>query len=286
MRRCLLACLLILTVIGSGGIASAAEPPNENDPCSRNGRNTCATNGEGSYRNYRYGVRWFGDYRGAVEGVSGGTFCIDLRFWYPSKAFGYEQRSAAGLRNKEGEAVPAVNLRRMNRALWRYGRSSSATQQSAVMVYVHRLMGDGAPGEADPKALSAASRSVYAKVASDAERFAGPYKVRAVLPEKLVSGRAAELTVEVLTASGRRVPNVDVTLAAKGADGLPASVSTGARGVGKATLTATDPAAGVTLDARAASLPDDLPALYVPTRGQAVRTGQRIVAPAAVRLSA
>ena len=67
------------------------------------------------------------------------------------------------------------------------------------MVYVHRLMGDGAPGEADPKALSSASQSIYSKVVSDAERFAGPYKVKATLPDKLVAGQAAELTVEVLT---------------------------------------------------------------------------------------
>ena len=72
----------------------------------------------------------------------------------------------------------------MNRALWRYGRSNNAAQQAAVMVYVHRLMADGAPGEADPNALSAASRRIYAQVERDAERFAGPYKVRATLPEQ------------------------------------------------------------------------------------------------------
>ena len=66
----------------------------------------------------------------------------------------------------------------MNRALWRYGRSNDAAQQAAVMIYVHRLMGDGAPGEADPKALSSASQSIYSKVVSDAERFAGPYTVK------------------------------------------------------------------------------------------------------------
>ena len=36
--------------MGGGAAALAAEPPNQNDPCSRNGRNTCGTNGEGSYR--------------------------------------------------------------------------------------------------------------------------------------------------------------------------------------------------------------------------------------------
>ena len=87
MVRRLARCSTLAPRIASAatGVAQAAEPPNQNDPCSRNGRNTCGTNGEGSYRNYRYGVRWFGDYRGAVEDVSGGTFCIDLRFWYPSR---------------------------------------------------------------------------------------------------------------------------------------------------------------------------------------------------------
>src|SRR4051794_21570585 len=163
VRRVLLISLLVLSTAGSG-VAAAAEPPNQNDPCSRNGRDRCGTTGKGSYRNYRYGVRWFGDYRGAVPAVAGATFCIDLRFWYPSKAFGYEERPADGLKNRDGDKIPVASLRRMNRALWRYGRSSSATQQAAVMLYVHRLMGDGAAGEVDPKALSPASQSVYAKV--------------------------------------------------------------------------------------------------------------------------
>src|SRR4051812_24949189 len=269
--------LFLALFVITGRVARAAEPPNQNDPCSKAGRNTCGTNGEGSYRDYRYGIRWFGDYRGAVEGVTGATFCIDLRFWYPSKAFDYEQRSAAGLKNKDGDALSATDLRRMNRALWRYGRSDNAAQQAAVMIYVHRLMGDGAPGEADPKALSPAGRSIYAKVVSDAERYAGPYTVKATLPDRLVAGRAAELTVEVLTAGGRRVPNVDVQLSATGAEGLPGSVSTGASGVAKAPITGNDPAGGIKLDATAASLPDVLPALFVPTKGQSVRNAQRIV---------
>ncbi|HEX6020872.1 MAG TPA: sortase [Solirubrobacter sp.] len=273
VRRLFLLTLAIL--VATGGAALAAEPPNENDPCSRNGRNTCGTNGEGSYRNYRYGIRWFGDYRGAVEGVSGPTFCIDLRFWYPSRSFDYERRSAANLRNKEGEAVSAAKLRRMSRALWRYGRSDKPSQQAAVMLYVHRLMGDGAPGEADPKALSRASRSIYERVRREAERYAGPYRIEADLPERLTAGRAAELKVSVLAASGRRVPNVSVALTVTGAD-APARVSTGARGVATVPVTARD---AVTVTA-SADLPAALPALYVPTRGQSARNAQRIVAPA------
>lgn len=274
VRRFLLVTLLTLMTTG-GGVALAAEPPNQNDPCSRNGRDTCGTTGKGSYRNYKFGVRWFGDYRKAVPDVDAGTFCIDLRFWYPSKAFGYEERSAAGLRNKDGKAVSATNLRRMSRALWRYGRSDNATQQAAVMLYVHRLMGDGAPGEVDPKALSAASQSVYARVVRDAERWAGPYKVQVKLPAKLVAGRAAEATVEVLTAGGTRVPGVDVALKVNGGE-APATVNTGTSGLAKANVTATAPGS-FTVDADAADLPGELPTMYVPTKGAAKVNGQRVV---------
>jgi Sortase domain len=282
MVRRLALSLLLFSFLG-GGVAHAAEPPDRNDPCARNGRDTCGTTGAGSYRNYRYGIRWFGDYRGAVDDVTGGTFCIDLRFWYPSKSFGYRLRPAAGLKNKEGDRVSAVSLRRMNRALWRYGRSSDDAQQAAVMIYVHRLMGDGAPGEADPNALSAASQAMYAKVVRDAERFAGPYEVRVTLPEKLVVGQKAQLGIAVVNGGGRRVPGVEVNLAATGASGLASSVTTGANGTAKASITGTDAATGIKLTATADALPDVEPELYVPTRGKAVRNGQRIVRAATVK---
>lgn len=274
-RLLVLVTLLGLLTATGASVASAAEPPNQNDPCSRNGRDSCGTTGKGSYRSYRYGVRWFGDYRGAVPDVTAGTFCIDLRFWYPSKSFGYEERSPSNLRNKDGEKVSASSLRRMNLALWRYGRSNTADQQAAVMLYVHRLMGDGAPGEVDPAALSTASRRIYTRVVSDAERLAGPYKVVAKLPTALVAGRAGEATIEVLTASGRRVPDVDVALQVTGGE-APKTVNTGASGIVKAAVTAVAPGS-VTLQADAEDLPAEQPTMYVPTRGAARVNGQRLV---------
>ena len=195
--RALVLSILLIGVAG-GATASAAEPPDQDDPCARGGRDTCGTTGKGSYRTYKFGPRWFGDYRGAVPGVSGGTFCIDLRFWYPGRQYDYEKRSAEGLRNRDGDALSSSGLRRMSYALWRFGRSDSATQQAAVMLYVHRLMGDGAPGEVTPTALSKGSRAVYRRIVREAERFAGPYRIRATVPDGLVAGKEAELEVQVL----------------------------------------------------------------------------------------
>ncbi len=282
MVRRLTLCLLLLFAFG-GATARAAEPPNQNDPCSKAGRDTCSTTGVGSYRTYRYGPRWFGDYRGAVPDVSGGTFCIDLRFWYPSKAAGYEEHSPAGLKNRAGDSVSAAALRRMSYAIYNYGRTNDPAHQSAVMLYVHSLMGDGAPGEVDPGAITPGARSIYSRLGSEATRLAGPYTVKATVPDKLIAGTAASMTVEVRSASGARVPGVSVSLSGAGADGLPGKVSTGDSGTAKVPFT---PTANLDLDLRATGLAADAPTLYVPTKGQAARNGQRLVAPAAATRTA
>ena len=111
------------------------------------------------------------------------------------------------------------------------------------------------------------------------KRYAGPYRVRATLPEGMVAGREAELRVQVLGAAGRPVPDVEVTLDATGADGLPERVDTGASGVADIAFTPTDPGAGVRVRARATALPADLPTLFTPSKRKPARNAQRLVAP-------
>ena len=109
-RRSILAfAVVVLGLLWVASSASAAEPPNQRDPCSTGGRDTCGTTGVGSYERYRYGLRWFGDYRGAVPGA-GPTFCIDLRFWYPDRDYEFEQIANEGLRNTEGAGVSIDKL--------------------------------------------------------------------------------------------------------------------------------------------------------------------------------
>lgn len=283
MRRCFVALTPLLAVLVLAAAAQAAEPPNQNDPCSSAGRNTCGTSGVGAYRTYRYGIRWFGDYRRVAPGVDDPLFCIDLRFWYPSARFGYERRSAAGLRNRDGEAVSPTRLHAMAYALWRYGTSDDRTQQGAMMLYVHGLMGDGAPGEAAPAAIGPAVERRVRAIARAAERYAGPYRIRATPSSGLVAGKPASLLVRVIAASGSAVPNVTVRLQATGAAGLRSSVRTDDRGTAKVAFTPTG-ADGVRITARA-EVAANLPALYVPTRGASARNGQRLVGPATAEVS-
>jgi hypothetical protein len=51
--RRLLILLTILAATTPASSAVAAEPPNQHDPCSRGGRDSCATTGVGEYRTYR-----------------------------------------------------------------------------------------------------------------------------------------------------------------------------------------------------------------------------------------
>ncbi|MEQ9094555.1 MAG: hypothetical protein RLN63_10660, partial [Miltoncostaeaceae bacterium] len=69
------ALLALLALLAGAPPSEAAAPPNRNDPCSEGGRNICDTNGVGRYETYRYGIRWFGDFRGAVPEVDLPTFC-------------------------------------------------------------------------------------------------------------------------------------------------------------------------------------------------------------------
>src|SRR5262245_23077885 len=198
--------------------AAAGLPPNPYDPCSQQGRNTCGTLGVGFYRDAGYGARWFGDYRGAVPGVAH-LFCIDARFWYASPSYSYEPRSAVGLRNRDGRAVSLENQERMAYAIWTFGRTRNPARQAAVMLYTHALMGDVPSAEVNPAAVGAAVTTHYQRIAGDADRYHGPYRIEARFPRNLTVATAATVRIRVIAASGAAVPNVPVALAADGAAG-------------------------------------------------------------------
>jgi hypothetical protein len=284
VRRLLI--LLTLVAVLAPGVAQGAEPPNQHDPCSRGGRDTCNTTGVGEYKATRYGPRWFGDYRGAIRDVDGPAFCLDLRFWYPGRAYDYALADAGDLHNRNGARVAPENLRRMNYAMWNFGRSTKKSSQGAVMLYVHRLMGDGAPGEVDPAAGGPAVRATYERIARDAERLAGPYRIELALPKSLPVRRKAALEVRVLAASGRAVPHAKVTLDGDGATGLPATVDTGDDGVAKPSFTPSDAKGGVSVKATSGQLAAARPRIYVPARKDAARNGQRLAVPASAAVSA
>ena len=264
--------------------APAGEPPNQNDPCSAAGRNTCGTTGTGFYDTYRYGLRWFGDFRGLVPNESH-TFCIDLRYWYPAARYRFREVSANRLTNRDGETVSLESKRRLAYAIWAHGRSENPNQQAAVMLYVHSLMGDARPGEASPSEQNAAVRSAFARVARDSARYHGPYRLDVRLTGARQVGDTGTATIRVLAASGAAVPNVELALDASGVSGIPNEARTNANGVARVSFTASS-ADDVGLTVRARGLASTLPRIFTPSTPAAARNGQRLSVPDSQELTA
>ncbi|HKP19646.1 MAG TPA: sortase [Gaiellaceae bacterium] len=260
----------------------AAEPPNHDDPCSNAGRNTCGTLGVGFYGKNRYGIRWYGDFRGAVPGKRR-TFCIDLRYWYASRAYRYRPGLPGVLRNRDGETVPPERRQRIAYALWTYGQSAKPTQQAAVALYVHSQVGDARPGEADPAPLGREVVAVYRKVAAAASRYHGPYTIDARVSDEAAVGEPVRGTLRVLSAAGNALPNVPLKLSAGGID-LP-DARTNAQGVAVVSITALQ--AGLNrLRIQTGPLASTLPAVYRATGAAAAPNAQRLAAPSSQRMTA
>jgi Sortase domain len=270
----ILGCALALTAVPQASLA--ADPPNPNDPCSSAGRNTCGTLGVGYHRTYRYGLRWFGDFRGAIPGPAH-TFCIDLGYWFPARKYRFREVSGP-LRNRQGELVSVVNQQKMAFAIWTYGRTSSKDQQAAVMLYVHSLMGDARPGEIDPGALGSRVESLFERIAREAARLHGPYRVEVRVPSGLTVGREASATIRVRSAAGNDVPNVELTLTDRGAGGIPTKVRMNAEGSARVTFTPSS-AGELRISATTEALASTMPNVFAPTTQPAARNGQRLVVP-------
>ena len=263
--------------------SSAAEPPNPNDPCSSGGRNTCGTLGVGFYDESRYGVRWFGDFRGAVAGETP-MFCLDSRFWYASLAYKYRQTSAGVLRNRDGELVSSERQQKIAYAIWTYGQSKKPNQQAAVAVYVHSLVGDARAGEADPVAVNRRVAALYKQIAADAARFHGPYTIETRLSEQPTVGKTVRVTLRVLSAAGHALPNVDLRLAAGATLTVPTEVRTDRNGVAVVPLTPMG-AGQSRLRVDTAPVASTLPKIFRATTRAAAANAQRLAAPASQRIS-
>ena len=272
----LVAIALIALLTVAAGPVRADTPPNPNDPCAANGpRDSCGTTDVGQYANYTFGTRWFGNYQGAVHGVSADGYCIDLGYWYPSPTYGYSKQSAAGLHNRRGGAVSDTKLHEMAYALEQYGQTKSSAQASAVMLYVHSLMGDAQPGEIDPTVLGPAVVTAFKQISSASAKYAGPYTIHSQGASAIGIGGTQAVTFTVHSASGATVPDVTWDTSIAGGKGKIVSASA-ANGTETVTYRAGAPGT-VTIHASASNLASDMPTMYVPTNGAAAQSGQRLV---------
>jgi hypothetical protein len=174
--------------------------------------------------------------------------------------------------------VSARDQALMSYAIWSFGRSANAKQQAAVMLYVHRLMGDYRPGELDARPLGPAVAARYAEIVRASRRYHGPYRIVARTAKPLAVSQPGTVTLRVLSASGQGVPGVQLRLTGRGATLAAPAAQTDAGGTAMLQLTPTvvSPALSVATEELAA----DRPMVLVPTVGAAVANGQRLAAPA------
>jgi Sortase domain len=264
---------LALLAIPSASLAG--EPPNPHDPCSSGGRDTCGTTGVGFYGQSPFGIRWFGDYRGAVSSEVE-TFCIDLGYWYPSPKYKYRENATETLRNRSGATVPLAARRRIAYAIWTFGRTSDPTRQGAVMLYVHSQMGDARPGEVNPSQINKTLVPIVQEISTESVRYHGPYRVAVGLRGKLVPGKASSATVRVLAASGSALPNQRLAISAKGAKTTSSATTNGS---GVATVTVMPTNTGAVVVTASTTTASTNPQVYTPTTAAAARNGQRLAAP-------
>jgi hypothetical protein len=151
------------------------------------------------------------------------------------------------------------------------------------MLYVHKLMGDGRPGELDPAALGRPVAVLYRRIAGAAARYRGPYKIEARFPGKLTVGEQTIVPIRVLSAEGKPLRYVRLTLSAAGAHIPFPRMRTNGSGRVAAALTPT--AAGVRLSIVTEPLAASRPRIFVPTSAAAAANGQRLAAPRSERVS-
>jgi Sortase domain len=274
------ACVVALLVTSSA--PRAAKPPNQNDPCARSGRDICGTAGVGFYRATRYGIRWFGDFRGAVNGHRP-TFCIDLRYWYASQSYRYREITSTVLRNRDGEIVSRAKQERIAYALWAFGRSMSPVRQAATMLYVNSLMGTARPGELDLDAMPAKVALRFRSIARAAARYHGPYRVATRVPKRLIVNHPTKATVSIRSASGHALPHATLSLSALGAK-VPSRVRTDGRG--RAVITLKPTAVHVQLQVASRELAATQPRIFAPSTALAAPNGQRLAMPSSQQVAA
>jgi hypothetical protein len=258
-------CALAFLAAAQG--AQEATPP-KNDPCVANARNTCGTTGVGYYKVGRYGQRWYGDFRGAVPGVAH-SYCVDLRYWYPSPDYGYREDTSGAFVNKPGETVSALHRQLIAYAIQRFGQTTDPNQAAAVMLYVHSLIGDARPGELAPADVGPAAAALYARVQRDSEAYHGPYRIDVRLSGPLTVGKPAVAYVRVLSAAGNPVPGVSLSVTG-GLAGRTAST-------GEAAIAFTPSSTSSRMTVRATGLPSTYPRLFAPSTPPAAQNGQRLV---------
>ncbi|MEY9840577.1 collagen binding domain-containing protein [Streptacidiphilus sp. EB103A] len=198
----------------------------------------------------------------SISGLPGLAYCADPDLIGPAGSGGYSAPAdtSTWVSKITGAPVPAANVARAAYVLSTYGQTSSDAQAAAVDASIYTLLNPGST-YALPNGTRALQRLSYPNVSASAKtqaedylaraaEFAGPYTLEVHPGTAAKIGQKTTVALDVLSASGHKVPGIKITLTAGSA--APTSVTTDSEGAASTTLT---PAAAGTVDLKA-SAPD------------------------------
>ncbi|MGW6202092.1 MSCRAMM family protein [Streptomyces sp. NPDC055089] len=170
------------------------------------------------------------------------SYCADPERKGPDGAGGYTGpvTVAHWTSSVTGKPVPDRNLAYASYIVGKYGQTRTAAQAAAVDASVYEWLAGGTYGINGARGkqrlaypnVSGTARTLALGYLSEAERFAGPYRLT-LTPKvtRTTAGQKVAVTVSVTSAlSGATVPGVKVTLAESGTGGESGHVTTGQDG--------------------------------------------------------
>ena len=263
----------------------AAVPPDPHDPCAHLGRDSCGTTGVGAYRTSPYGVRWYGDFRGAVP-ASGLTCSASTCASGTRRA-----RTATAARRPRTSPQPRRRARLRRGAppdrvrdldLRPQLQSGAAGRGDALRPFADgRRTARRAGRERDePISLARAPR-----LARAAARDAGPYRVEMQLPARLVVGTDGGCDGSRPRRRRARAPERGARAIRDRRKRPPAQARTDSAGVAHVSVVPPPPVAGLRVTVRTEPLASTEPEVFVPTAAAArALTGSGSQLPASQRL--
>ncbi|MGW1976485.1 MSCRAMM family protein [Streptomyces sp. NPDC001889] len=203
-----------------------------------------------------------------LPGVKGLAYCADPTLDGPQAADGYgPAKEYTTWTSVSGKKASAESIARAAYILAKYGQTSDDSQAAAVdaALYTHLEAGSTYALPGGKRALqrlsypnvSPSAKTKATQYLAEADKYAGPYKLN-IKPTSgsgdVKPGTKTDVTLDVTSAAGHKVPGVKLKLDLSGAATGTLTATTGADGTATATLTPVKDGTA-TLKATAASLP-------------------------------
>ncbi|MFI1765292.1 SpaA isopeptide-forming pilin-related protein [Streptomyces sp. NPDC020800] len=218
-----------------------------------------------------------------LPGVTELAYCADPELAGPDAAgqYGPVKTFSTWTSQASGKKASAEDVARAAYVLSKYGQTKDDVQAAAVDAVVYSYLEAGTT-YALPDGKRAVERLNYSNVSPDAKKFAtgfmneakmfaGPYKVN-IKPADgtLKPGAKTEVTLDVTSATGHKVPGVSLDITVAGAASGSATATTNADGVATTTVTPGKEATA-TVKVTAKTLPGSALRAITPSNAKAQR---------------